>query len=236
MKTVSGKRQTKHCENCSAPMLVFPSRLKRKRFCSRPCLGVWRAKHDAGVLARLELARPRSLPAEMTQEMLRSLVEYDADTGLFTWLERRGGTADANGRAGGLQKTGYVSIVIGNKRYLAHRLAWFYVHGAWPQHQIDHVNGDRADNRLSNLREATNRQNQANRKVTSSSGVKGVSWSKTKRKWVAGIYTNKKRTYIGYFDDKAAASAAYMAKARELFGEFASDGVRVENAKDVSDA
>ena len=95
--------------------------------------------------------------------------------------------------------------------------------GAWPKDQIDHVNGDRSDNRFCNLREATNSQNQANRRceATSTSGVKGVSWDRRCRRWQAQISINGKPKHLGGFTSKEEAARAYAAAAIALRGEFA---------------
>ena len=111
------------------------------------------------------------------------------------------------------------------KAYLkAHRLAWFFVYGEWPQKQIDHINGNKSDNRISNLRLATASQNLSNKGITKSntSGYKGVSFNRTKKKWMASIKVNKKSINLGYFLTPEEASEAYKAAAIKHHGEFAS--------------
>jgi hypothetical protein len=94
--------------------------------------------------------------AKLTAERLRKRLRYDAETGLFT---RRVGSghAHAGDMAGSVHSTGYVRICIDGGRYTAHRLAWLYVHGVWPSGQIDHINRNRSDNRIANLRERRHR-------------------------------------------------------------------------------
>jgi len=120
--------------------------------------------------------------------------------------------------------SGYREIGVGNRRLcLAHRLAWFYMKGEWPLHEMDHVNFDRADDRLVNLREATSAQNKGHRraKTNSMSGVKGVYWSHPRRKWQAQLMLGKRNIYLGLFDSLWDARVAYVIAATKEFGEFA---------------
>lgn len=118
---------------------------------------------------------------------------------------------------------GYRSISIDDRDYLAHRLAWLYVHGKWPPHQLDHINMDRADNRMCNLRQADNAENNCNRPLQSNntSGFKGVSFHKQTRKWKASLKVRGKDIHLGLFDEAEAAAAAYRLAAQKHFGEFA---------------
>ncbi|MDE1814536.1 MAG: HNH endonuclease, partial [Thaumarchaeota archaeon] len=144
-------------------------------------------------------------------------------TGIFTWLQNRGRHFCAGARAGTRLPLGYWQIYLGGKRYLAHRLAWLYMTGAFPTGHIDHINRDPSDNRWVNLRAATPSQNLANQGLSKSnkSGFKGVCWNKRKRKWQAGIRIGGKQTWLGLFSDPAQAHAAYVRAAIREFGEFA---------------
>lgn len=159
----------------------------------------------------------------VTAERLRELLSYDEETGEFVWRVRRGGRAYAGTVAGTVMKIGYRHIRIGGKFHYAHRLAWFYVHGRWPTHQIDHVDRDRQNNRISNLREATNAENGRNSIAAprNTSGFKGVSWHRNCEKWKAQIKYNGRQMHIGLFDSAEAAHDAYAIKAKKLHGKFA---------------
>lgn len=153
-----------------------------------------------------------ALPAEgMTQAYLKSVMHYDPATGLFTWLVRlaRVNVGDVAGRAHPTKKAW--RICIGKRDYSAHRLAWLYVHGAWPAQQIDHKNGDPQDNRIANLREATPAQNMQNlsRSKTNTSGVAGV--RKHKKGWQARICVDRIVHHIGTFSTLEEAQAAHAA-------------------------
>lgn len=151
----------------------------------------------------------------LTQSLLKELLHYDPETGVFTW-ERRGHSTFATigaakswnikypgTAAGSINSDGYIGIGIKWKIYKAHRLVWLYVHGQWPEDQIDHINHDRADNRLLNLREVTPQENSQNRKPDSlnTSGIVGVCFHKAAKKWYSQININKRCTYLGVFDD-----------------------------------
>jgi len=153
-------------------------------------------------------------------------VKYDPETGVFTARikARDDGRWKAGRVLGSTHLTlGYVYLNVNKKRYLAHRLAWFYVYGEWPDGLIDHENGDRSDNRLCNLRVASHHQNRTHTTILRSSnttGVQGVCWCKRRSKWYARIKTNGKYKFLGYFSDLDAAKERYDLAAARLFGEF----------------
>lgn len=160
---------------------------------------------------------------ELTQEVLHQILRYDPETGLFTRLFTMGAGL-AGQTAGALDKDrGYIVIRIFGRNYLAHRLVWLYVHGRWPTTKVDHRNRIRHDNRLNNLREATDTQNAQNTSLNSrnTSGHKGVSWNKQKGKWRAVIVVTKKQRHLGHFADLDDAVACRLAAEAQVFGEFA---------------
>jgi len=162
----------------------------------------------------------------ISREHLLEIFKYDPDTGVFTRVKRTGSRSTAL-PVGWVDNTnGYPHVQINGKKYAQHRVAFLYMTGRWPANQIDHRDGDRTNNRWDNLREATNSQNSANRSVQSNNtfGRKGVYWHKGARKWTASVCLNKKSIYLGLFATESEAAAAYEAKARELFGEFAKCG------------
>lgn len=154
-------------------------------------------------------------------EYISSLLRYDAETGIFYWKVKRSNKPKGS-TAGTATVHGYIDISIDRKLYKGHRLAWFLTYGEWPKHEIDHINGVTIDNRISNLREATNAQNCLNRKAyqNNTSGYKGVHWHKASSRWVANIQVGKKRKHLGYFEVKEEAAKAYDKASKELHGEF----------------
>lgn len=164
------------------------------------------------------------------QATLKSILDYDTDTGLFTWKPRPPGHGMSgwNGRCAGKPAArqlpdGYMRVMHMGRGYLAHRLAWLYVHGEWPTATIDHADGDRRNNRIANLRLADAFQQKANAKLksTNTSGFKGVSRDPSSNKWRARITHNRIQYRLGAFDSPADAHKAYCAAAHRLFGEFA---------------
>ena len=155
----------------------------------------------------------------ITKERLRELVSYDAVTGKFTRLVRR-----TNGKdAGWPDRNGYLYMMIDGKTYAYHRLVWLHVHGKFPDHEIDHINGNKADNRIANLRDVTrsqNMQNEVKARKSSSSGFMGTSFRKDRGTWVATIKVNGKRKRLGAFATPQDAEAAYIAAKRALHPGF----------------
>ena len=148
------------------------------------------------------------------------MLDYDPETGVFRWKQTRG-PARKGDIAGSKNVYGYIDLT--RRKWLAHRLAWLYMYGECPPEQIDHINGVRDDNRIANLRLATNAQNSRNRlRRKSKSGIKGVSWIPKCRKWKAGICFNGRPIHIGHFATAEEAEQAYRDAAYKLHGEFAS--------------
>jgi hypothetical protein len=162
--------------------------------------------------------------AVLTQERLHELLEYDSDTGEFRWRQRPSYVVKRGDVAGSLNKTtGYWLIHIDGRNYKAHQLAWLYMMGEWCRPMIDHRDCDRTNNRWDNLRRATFSDNAANRSRprSNASGFKGVHRRRDNGKWRAQIWKDGRAIYLGQFATAQEAHAAYFAKARELFGEFA---------------
>lgn len=159
----------------------------------------------------------------MNALVVQQALEYDPVSGTFTWRSKRSNRVPAGARAGSVDAGGYLIIRISGANYKAHRLAWLQVNGEWPSGQLDHINGDKTDNRIANLRIATPAENAANRPRRSNgrSGFKGVSWCNRTGKWLASIRSDGRNRHLGYFTDPAEAHAVYAAAARETFGEFA---------------
>lgn len=160
----------------------------------------------------------------LTAERLCEVLKYDPETGNLSWLVRGGKIAGCLQVSNGQRR---ITIRIDNKYYKAHRLAWLYMTGKWPVDDIDHINGDGADNRWCNLRAATRSENLSNRVVrkNSKSGLKGVERNNGNT-WCARICSNGNRIYLGNFPTKEEAHMAYVRAAERLFGEFACNGRR----------
>lgn len=161
--------------------------------------------------------------SELTHKRLLECLTYDPDTGVFTWAKRISIRIVVGRRAGVVGKNGHRYVRIDGKRFAEHRLAWFYVYGELPTHDIDHIDGVPGANRISNLRQATDCENLQNRgkERSNTSGFKGVTWHKGGKKWLAQIGANNAHYYLGLFDTPEQAHAAYAEKAHELHGKFA---------------
>ena len=161
-------------------------------------------------------------------DTLRSRLDYDPETGEFTWLPTGNPRIDTRlaGKVAGTPRNGYVVIEVGDDKHYAHRFAWLYMTGEWPANQIDHIDRNRSNNRFANLRPATSLQNKWNtsRQARSTSGTKGVTWHKRLKRWRAQIRLAGVSRHLGYFDSTDDAAVAYAAAARVQFGEFASLG------------
>lgn len=165
--------------------------------------------------------------ADLTHTELLRLVKYDAETGIFTWntrpdRDRMWNTRFAEKPAGAVTGKGYHYVNICGKLRLAHRLAYFYMMGDWPLLNIDHINRDRTDNRWSNLRMATVSENAFNQEIRSDnkSGVKGVSFDKRRKQWIASITVDYKLIHRS-FDKKTDAIECRRDMERRLHGDFA---------------
>ena len=157
---------------------------------------------------------------KLTQKKLMERLDYNPETGVFTSRLNYGRILKGE-ESGYKKKTGYISIQVLRRYYGAHRLAWLYVYGEFPDGNIDHINGDKTDNRIANLRIATPTQNVRNIGLRKSNtlGRRGV--CKSGSKFMARIKDGSgKNLYLGTFDTIDEAGDAYEEKARELHGEF----------------
>jgi hypothetical protein len=154
---------------------------------------------------------------------LAESLSFDHETGQFRWTKRPSNRVSIGDIAGTINGAGYRQITLGGKFYYAHRLVWLFTHGVWPESHIDHVNLNKDDNRIENLRLATRSQNLANSGVrkNNKSGIKGVYFDKDRGCWIAKIMCRRRRYLLGQFLTGALASAAYAAAAEKLHGEFA---------------
>ena len=152
----------------------------------------------------------------------KNLFEYK--DGMLIWREDKRGFTKAGCLAGSLRRDGYIGLALSTKYLFAHRVVWEMHYGEIPEGMlIDHINGDRSDNRIDNLRLCTTRQNAYNRGKTAAnkSGFKGVCWHKQKAKWVAQITIDGKNKFLGFFTDPEEAYIAYCEVALTRYGEFA---------------
>jgi hypothetical protein len=158
-----------------------------------------------------------------SKEQLAKLLSYDAETGQLVWLVARNGSA---GRiAGSPNSEGYIQVKIGGVLYKAHHLAFVLVTGFWPDDQVDHIDGNRQNNRFVNLRQCNASENACNRKARSdnTSGVPGVTWNKEESKWRVRVQKNGKRLLVGDYRNYDDAVSARALASVLLQGEFSSE-------------
>jgi hypothetical protein len=151
----------------------------------------------------------------ITQTRLMELFNYESESGQFIRATKLPGSII--GSVAGCAKAGYIVIRADGVLYRAHRLAWLYVYGTWPSGEVDHINGQKSDNMISNLRDvsiAVNRQNQRRARKNNLTGRLGVTFSPQRKKFVAHICINGKTKTIGYFNTADHAHAAYVAEKR----------------------
>ena len=168
----------------------------------------------------------------LSAKRLREILDYNPETGVFTWKVMLAHRRKPGDVAGGLTH-GYIEIGIENHSYRAHHLAWLYIHGELPQGMIDHIDGNRVNNAIANLRIATNQQNSQNKRQTSPTKVSckllGVTWNIDRQCWQAQIGHNGKNYYLGLYKTDTAAHAAYLKAKRRLheFGEIAKGALEI---------
>lgn len=156
--------------------------------------------------------------AELSPDVVRSLLRYEPETGNFIRLVQTSRRIKVGDVAGGKNAIGYIQVSVAGHVCLAHRLAWFYMTGEWPKDQIDHINGDRSDNRWSNLREADKALNMQNQrrapKHNRSTGLLGA--SKSRYGYRSQIWISDQHYHLGYYKTAEEAHQAYLVAKRKL--------------------
>jgi len=160
----------------------------------------------------------------LTKELVRSLFNYNSDDGILIWKISPSDKVKSGDVAGRISN-GYLQTGLKGKKYYNHRIMFLFHHGYLPEF-IDHIDGNRLNNKINNLRECTWQQNHFNRKIqkNNTSGVKGVSWNKPAKKWLARITFKMKVYNLGFFEDIKNAEIAVRKKRLKLHGEFANNG------------
>lgn len=141
----------------------------------------------------------------VTHEQLLGLYNYDKETGMFSKIKKFGKT-----KIGSINNKGYLQITINGICYKSYRLAWLYVYGSWPKNTIDHINGDKLDNRIKNLRDVTHRENMQNLKSHRFGKLLGCCYSKQIKRWVSIINQNGKSKFIGSFKTEIEAHLSWV--------------------------
>lgn len=167
---------------------------------------------------------------KITQKFLKSVLDYNQETGLFVWkkktairrMDRTWNTRFGTKIAGCKNNCGYIQIYVKSIPYLAHKLAWLYMTGEWPE-ELDHIDVNRSNNAFLNLRLVTSSQNKCNRgkQTNNKSGFKGVCYYPPLNKWHAQIHLKGDRIHLGYHNCPTAAYIAYCHAAKKYHGEFA---------------
>lgn len=155
---------------------------------------------------------------------LKAMLNYDPETGVFTRAKSTSANAKKGSVAGYRSQRGYLRVTVCNKKYLGHRLAWYYMTGEDPgDMEVDHINRDTTDNRFCNLRLISQQGNSINCSMRShnTSGVRGVYWDKQMNKWGAQIRNQGKKIHLGYHVELEDAKCAYDKAALEIHGQYA---------------
>ena len=158
----------------------------------------------------------------LTQEVLKQHLQYNPDNGVFTRITSNSNLVKVGDIAGYADKDGYIIIGVLCKQYKAHRLAWLYMSGAWPEKHIDHINRVTGDNRFKNLRQCDDMSNNQNQglKRSNTSGYRGVSFFKRDGTWMAMARTWGGRKFLGYYKTPQEASLAYQEHTKKHRREF----------------
>jgi hypothetical protein len=151
----------------------------------------------------------------------KEYIDYWPDTGILTWKKKPNRNIPLGRQIGKANIWGHMAFATNGKTYMVHRVIWLLHYGKWPEHQIDHINGNKSDNRITNLRDVTQFINMQNQKVShknNKSGYLGVHWSKhvPTKPWKAEIKINGKSKSIGHFATPEEAHAAYLQAKSQL--------------------
>lgn len=155
----------------------------------------------------------------ITAHELRELLDYEPSTGIFRWKNSRRSPLFNGKQVGSDDLYGYKTVRLDGKSYKLHRLAWLYVHGVWPAGDVDHINGQRSDNRIDNLRDVSrkvNLENQREAKNNRSTGLLGAYFDRRKNRFYSRISVDNKSVNLGYHPTAEAAHAAYIEAKRRL--------------------
>ena len=168
----------------------------------------------------------------ISYERAIEVLNYAPETGLFTWKKSLNRRIKVGAAAGLVNMYGYVAIKIDKKKILAHRLAWLFVNGRLPDKQIDHIDGDRANNRIINLREVSGSQNQRNSGLTSSntSGYSNICWCKRAKAWKVSMHDQGRPIHIGNFREISEAILARDSAYLRL-GYHSNHGARASHSR-----
>lgn len=160
----------------------------------------------------------------ISYERLHDALHYNPETGVFT--RKIGSGTSKVGDIAGYNLRGYIRISIDNRQHEAHRLAWLYIYGYWPENEIDHIDRNPSNNSISNLREVSRQCNMRNTGMlkNNTSGIKGVHFDKNRCRWLAHIKINQKNVYLGRFENKIdAAISRYNMELKTNFHKCATD-------------
>lgn len=154
---------------------------------------------------------------------IEDCISYNPYTGVLTWSTRVNNSVSVGQTLGTRHNKGYLFFRLNKKFYFCHKVAWFLHYGCWPSGEIDHINGDKSDNRITNLRDVTHLQNMCNTpsRQKTSSKYKGVHIIKTTGKWRATLWNGCSKLHLGVFSCEKEAALAYDTEARKVFGEYA---------------
>lgn len=159
-------------------------------------------------------------------EHVNELLEYEPETGVLRWIKSPNKRVAIGSKAGSISSFGYIKLKIDKKEYFAHRIAWLLYYKEWPSGQIDHIDNNRKNNAISNLRDCTASQNQRNqkRRKSNSTGIKGVYWDANLNKWKVQVRGDGRIQYGGHYKSIQAAELAAIELRNRLHGEYANHG------------